>query len=196
MSRRFPEFGYNPVTGQWNDSLEGEYLWSNVNVSEAVPDVMTPSTWSLWWIYHYEASPFQFPGSAPFCGNICGRPYLNLSLLVSVYRALGRDARRELQADMVYSVPFELDPPMIRFSTLQVVRHMLPGLFQTRRQAVADLRHLRQFVADMPGWCRANRAAIQNYPDPGQLQQLLEDAAQTRPAACLPDAAQRDHDPG
>ncbi len=74
MARAFPEFGYNPVTGEWNDSLVGDFLWSNVNVSEAVPDVMTPSTWSLWWIYHYEASPFEFPGDYAFCGNICGRP--------------------------------------------------------------------------------------------------------------------------
>ena len=35
---------YNAQTGEWNDSLAGEFLWSNVNVSEAVPDVMTPST--------------------------------------------------------------------------------------------------------------------------------------------------------
>jgi hypothetical protein len=47
MTRTFPEFGYNPITGEWNDSLSGEFLWSNVNLSEAVPDVMTPSTWSL-----------------------------------------------------------------------------------------------------------------------------------------------------
>jgi hypothetical protein len=52
--------------------------------------------------------------------------------------------------------------------TLQVVRHMLPGLYHGRRQAVADLRHLRQFVADMPGWCRTNRTAIQHYHDPSQ----------------------------
>ncbi len=91
MKRTFPKFGYNPVTGEWNDSLTGEFLWSSVNVSEAVPDVMTPSTWSLWWIFHYEESPFEFPGDFPFCGNICGRPYLNLSLLASVYRAVGED---------------------------------------------------------------------------------------------------------
>ena len=93
MKHTFPKFGYNPVTGEWNDSLSGEFLWSNVNVSEAVPDVMTPSTWSLWWIYHYEANPFEFPGDYRFCGNICGRPYLNLSLIFSVYRAIGKDAR-------------------------------------------------------------------------------------------------------
>ena len=51
MTRIFPEFGYKPVTGEWNDSLSGEFLWSNINVGEALLDVMTPSTWSLWSTY-------------------------------------------------------------------------------------------------------------------------------------------------
>ncbi len=54
---------HNLATGEWNDSLTGEFLWSNVNVSEAVPDVMTPSTWSLWRIYHYDANPIKMPGT-------------------------------------------------------------------------------------------------------------------------------------
>ena len=52
MTRIFPEFGCNPVTGEWNDSLSGKFLWSNITVSEALSDVMTPSTWSLWSTYH------------------------------------------------------------------------------------------------------------------------------------------------
>src|SRR5512139_4084830 len=92
------QHNYDLLTGEWNDSLSGEFLWSNVNVSEAVPDVMTPSTWSLWRIYHYDANPIKIPGKIPFCGNICGRPYLNLSLLASLYRAIGKDVRKEMQA--------------------------------------------------------------------------------------------------
>jgi hypothetical protein len=38
--------GYNPVTGEWNDTLTGDTLGSSVNTREAVPDVMTPYTWS------------------------------------------------------------------------------------------------------------------------------------------------------
>ena len=83
--------GFNLQTGEWNDSLLGDFLWSSVNVSEAVPDVMTPSTWSLWQIFHRDANPIKVPGNYPFCGNICGRPYLNLSLVVSLYRAVGKD---------------------------------------------------------------------------------------------------------
>lgn len=39
--------GYDPQIGEWNDSLTGDYLWTSANYGEAVPDVMTPCTWSL-----------------------------------------------------------------------------------------------------------------------------------------------------
>src|SRR5512143_2685150 len=95
---------YDPATGEWNDSLTGEFLWSSVNTREAVPDVMTPSTWSLWQIYHQEANPIHIPGHYPVCGNIAGRPYLNLSLFVSLYRAIGRDIRHALHGEMLGAV--------------------------------------------------------------------------------------------
>ena len=158
---KFPEHGYNPTTGEWNDSLTGDFLWSNVNVSEAVPDVMTPSTWSLWWIHHYEANPIKFPGNYPFCGNICGRPYLNLSLLVSVYRAVGKDVREELQGDMISSAPADLNIPMISFSPLAVLWTSLPGLLKAQRYVSRDRRKIPEFVAATPGWCRSQRMQIQ-----------------------------------
>ena len=161
MTRAFPKFGYNPITGEWNDSLAGEFLWSNVNVSEAVPDVMTPSTWSLWWIFHYETNPVEFPGNYPFCGNICGRPYLNLSLLVSMYRAIGRDVRKEMQGDMIGSAPANLDIPTIPFSAFSVYRTVLPGALRAHWRASRDQKRIAEFLATMPGWCRAMRKAIQ-----------------------------------
>jgi rifampicin phosphotransferase len=169
MGRAFPEFGYNPVTGEWNDSLAGTFLWSNVNVSEAVPDVMTPSTWSLWWIYHYEASPFEFPGEYAFCGNICGRPYLNLSLISSLYRAFHRDVRKELQADMIGSVPADLDVPVIQFSPLALLPKVLPGLLKARRDASRNCKHVPEFLANIPGWCRDTRSQLQTVPDAAAL---------------------------
>lgn len=39
--------GFNPVTGEFNDSLTGDYVWSCVNIGEALSVVMTPFTWSL-----------------------------------------------------------------------------------------------------------------------------------------------------
>ncbi|MCK5347160.1 MAG: hypothetical protein KAR20_27310, partial [Candidatus Heimdallarchaeota archaeon] len=36
--------GHNPINGEWNDSLLGDYVWTNVNSSEATPNVLTSST--------------------------------------------------------------------------------------------------------------------------------------------------------
>jgi len=169
MTHTFPKFGYNPITGEWNDSLTGEFLWSNANVSEAVPDVMTPSTWSLWWIYHYEANPIQLPGGYPFCGNICGRPYLNLSLLFSLYRAIGKDARKEMQADMIGSAPADLDIPSISFSTISVLRIVVPGMLKAQLDAAGDRKKAASFVSLMPDWCRGTRKAILDCRDSSTL---------------------------
>lgn len=64
MARSFPKFGYDPITGEWNDSMKGDYCWSSVNFRKAAPDVMTPITWSLLWIY-LECPPDSFSGWAP-----------------------------------------------------------------------------------------------------------------------------------
>lgn len=165
MARAFPKFGYNPVTGEWNDSLTGEFLWSNVNLSEAVPDVMTPSTWSLWWIFHYETNPIVFPGNYPFCGNIGGRPYFNLSLLFSMYQAVGRDARRELQGDMLSYTSADIDIPTLPFSTFLIYRTVLPGTLKARWQMNQSRKDLAQFLDTTPAWCRATRAEIMNWKD-------------------------------
>jgi rifampicin phosphotransferase len=172
MPSAFPKFGYNPVTGEWNDSLTREFLWSNVNVSEAVPDVMTPSTWSLWWIYHYEANPFEFPGDFPFCGNICGRPYLNLSLIASLFHAVGKDVHKELQGDMIGSASIELDVPLIHFSPLTVIWKALPGMLKAQRNASRDKKQIPEFLATMPDWCRTMRTTIQDCPDAPSLLSL------------------------
>lgn len=175
MKRGFPRFGYNPVTGEWNDSLAGEFLWSNANVSEAVPDVMTPSTWSLWWIFHYETNPVQFPGGHPFCGNICGRPYLNLSVVASAHQALGRDPRQALRGDIVGSASANLDIPTLRFSALTVYRTILPGAFKAHAQARRDRKNLAAFLATMPAWCRSMRPAIAECRDSASLLGLWQE---------------------
>jgi phosphohistidine swiveling domain-containing protein len=180
MHRPFPEFGYNPVTGEWNDSLTGEFLWSNVNLSEAVPDVMTPSTWSLWWIFHYETNPIVLPGNYPFCGNIAGRPYFNLSLLFSMYRAVGQDARKEMRGDMLGSISADIEIPALHFSAFLVYRTVLPGLLRARWLKKRCQQGLPQFLEVTPTWCRAVRNEVVNWKNTHSL--LLGWQEKIRPA--------------
>lgn len=169
MTSTSSKFCYDRVTGVWNDSLTGEFLWSNVNVSEAVPDVMTPSTWSLWRIYHYDANPIKMPGPIPFCGNICGRPYLNLSLLVSMYQAIGRDARKELQGDMIGSAPADLDIPTIPLSAFSVYTTVLPGSIKAHLWASQDPKRIPEFLKTIQAWDQTTRKSIQACRDLSSL---------------------------
>jgi pyruvate,water dikinase len=153
--------GHNPATGEWNDSVTGDYLWSNANVSEAVPDVMTPSSWSLWQIFHVEANPIKIPGRHITCGNIGGRPYMNLSLIASLHRAVGKDFKDELYGQMLGSPPEDLTVPIVPFTALAVIRNVLPGLIRARRHVSRDRKGMHAFVAETPAWCQGMRERIE-----------------------------------
>jgi rifampicin phosphotransferase len=79
---------------QWNDSLTGDYLWSNGNLGEALPDVMTPATWSF---VELLMTRMTFPPSLPGYrgyGRIGGRFYANVSMSISLEALVGISPRR------------------------------------------------------------------------------------------------------
>jgi pyruvate,water dikinase len=64
---RFAIVQARPFTGlcdPWNDSLTGDYLWTSTNLGEAIPDVMTPCTWSLVQIFMRHAMATAAPSRA------------------------------------------------------------------------------------------------------------------------------------
>jgi rifampicin phosphotransferase len=156
MARTFPKFGYDPVTDEWNDSLRGDYCWSNVNFGEAAPDVMTPSTWSMLWVYLNVTFPVQIPGSHPVGGNIAGRVYFNVSVMSSLYHKIGLDAANEKFGDLLGSLPAGLDMPYLPFSLPAMIRYVLPGLIADRVLTRRDSRQVGEFLARHPGWCRGS----------------------------------------
>ncbi|WP_246333654.1 hypothetical protein [Thermoactinomyces mirandus] len=62
-------------------------MWVNTNIEEAVPDVITPFTWSLIRMLDQETTFDR--GYYIWSGNICGRIYTNLSRKVSAYALFG-----------------------------------------------------------------------------------------------------------
>jgi rifampicin phosphotransferase len=162
---------YDPQTGDWNDSLLGDFLWSNVNTNEALPDVMTPASWSLWRIYFIDTNPVRLPGKYPFCGNIAGRAYLNLSLVISFYRSVGMDLRRGMHADLLglAQADLDLDIPLIPMPPLAALWMVLPGRLESKRLAARNPRGLADFLANTPGWCRAESDRLGSLNEPGAL---------------------------
>lgn len=140
--------GYNPATGEWNDSLTGDYLWSNVNFGEAVPNVMTPLTWSV--LRFILDDWFNLAGHHPV-GNIGGRPYLNISLFISAFRAIGRsrDDFLEMMASTLYMrLPEELEIPLVPLSRWPFFT-VLPPLMRLQMKQ-------REGVRKLPAWLTAN----------------------------------------
>jgi rifampicin phosphotransferase len=176
MASTFPKFGYNPVTGEWNDSLKGDYCWSNVNFGEAAPDVMTPITWSLLWIYIYHTTPIHFPDEHPAGGNIAGRLYFNLSLISSLYHTVGLDARKQKFGDMLGSIPPELNIPYLSFTPLVVLWNVLPGMIQDRILIRRDIQRFPRYITFLPEWCRAMRPRIQQCTNAAGLLSLWNEA--------------------
>ncbi|WP_232795393.1 PEP/pyruvate-binding domain-containing protein [Paenibacillus sp. ICGEB2008] len=77
----------NMDTFEWNDSLTGDFLWTNTNVGESISDVVTPLSWSI--IRALDEEHNVIPGYYLMSGNICGRVYSNISVSLSVFSAFG-----------------------------------------------------------------------------------------------------------
>jgi pyruvate,water dikinase len=164
--------GFNPATGEFNDSLTGDYVWSSVNVGEAVSVVMTPLTWSTLLVGFSELN--VLPGYASV-GNIGGRFYQNVTVMLSVLQALGRDIR-EVAKEMGGVRDEYLETMDLYMIPLQGIRiwDILPQALRVRRKEKQALRNADAFIAGNPGWCLAVGKRIQAVGTEEELTSLLE----------------------
>jgi len=165
--------GYNSKIGEWNDSLTGDYFWSSVNTREAVPDVMTPYTWSA--LRTSFDQMVMLPGYPPV-GNICGRAYNNGSVGATAFRALGLKTF-DASSSELYGVDSnsvgEWDVPLIPFGFTDrflVFRNALRIMSAVRK----TLKNMEPRVAANPAWCEAERRRVH-----GRNREELLDLAQT-----------------
>ncbi|WXG42225.1 MAG: PEP-utilizing enzyme [Candidatus Freyarchaeum deiterrae] len=161
--------GHNPAAGEWNDSLAGDYLWTRANYGEAVPDVMTPCTWSLVQIL-LENMDLSF-GLYRTYGNIGGCLYKNLSMDASFAAVFGINQRRV--ARMIEHgfgrLPKGLEIPIVRLSRGHLLRVALPVVVRGLFRMWANHKKLPAFLQAAPGRCEALRARIQAAPSSEEL---------------------------
>ena len=174
---------------QWNDSLAGDYLWSNGNLGEAFPDVMTPATWSF---VELLMSRMTFPPSLPGYrgyGRIGGRFYANVSMSISLEALAGISPRRfaALFGPVLGKLPPIEEIPRPRLPRWKVVRLMVPATVTLLRRVRASQKRMPQFLAGAPSRCERLRAEIEQATDPTVLasmwpekvRPLLEQACDT-----------------
>jgi phosphohistidine swiveling domain-containing protein len=169
--------GYNPATGEWNESLTGDYLWSNTNLVEAVPDVMTPSTCSLTRILHFDTATAVMPRTLPLTGNICGRPYVNLSLALSIYCLTGmklQDAVRRVE-ELFGRLPEGLDFSVPPVFTLSEILRLVPANILLEIRFRKRIRSMPEFVVEAPGRCKDLRKRFQQAQTNAELIALWRD---------------------
>ena len=98
---------------EWNDTLLGDYLWSNTNFGEAFSQTMTPLTWS---VLQFTLRDWVFLPGYSTVGNIAGRPYLNISIFATLYHLMGRsqqDLLAYMEATIYMQLPEEAEIPLI-----------------------------------------------------------------------------------
>lgn len=86
-----------------------------------------------------------------------------------MYKAIGRDPRKELQGDMLGSASEDIDIPILPFSAFLVLRTAMPGTFKARGMMDRCQKDLAHFLEVTPAWCRVTRSEITTWKDPHSL---------------------------
>jgi rifampicin phosphotransferase len=178
---------------QWNDSLGGDYLWSNGNLGEALPDVMTPATWSF---VELLMARMPFPPSLPGYrgyGQIGGRFYVNVSMSISLEALIGISPRRfaRLLGPILGKLPSAGEIPRAQLPRWKAIRLMVPWAAALQRRARASRKRMPQYLAGAPGRCERLRVEIRQTSDtavlaslwPAKVRPLLEEASDMLAAA-------------
>jgi pyruvate,water dikinase len=171
--------GGNLDNYEMNYSFMGDELWINTNVAEAIPDVYTPFTWSIGRQLD-EALNF-IPGYYIFSGNICGRPYMNISRRVSMITSvLGKNSNGALKliSDMYGELPEGMSMPIRPFSRLEVLKVMFPIIMRSTKSTLEASKNLSKFLQETPERCNKIREGIQKVNTKEELLSLWEEELQ------------------
>jgi rifampicin phosphotransferase len=166
---------------QWNDSLAGDYLWSNGNLGEALPDVMTPATWSF---IELLMSRMTFPPSLPGYrgyGRIGGRFYANVSMSISLEALAGISPRRfaALFGPVLGKLPPVEDIPRPRLPRWKATRLTVAAAVAMLRRVRASRKRMPEFLAGAPSRCDQLRTEIERAADATVLASVWQE--QVRP---------------
>ena len=161
----------------WNDSRSGDFLWTNTNVGEAIPDVMTPATWSMVQVFLTDAmATASIPPYVGY-GRIGGRIYLNVSVMMTLSRAVGvsETRYRSLTSEVFGKLPDDLEIPPVKAHRRDIIRAVLPMALHVLREARRDVKLLAAYLAAHPALCDRRRAEIAAVVTPVELADLWMD---------------------
>jgi rifampicin phosphotransferase len=138
----------------WNDTLRGDFLWTHTNFGEAMPEVMTPLSWSL--LRQGPLSEWLHFAGYPCYGNIGGRLYFNVSVLASILHAIGKSQMQILE--MLEGTFHSTFPPGMAIPLIPAGRGthwaVLSMLLREQIRQMRNVRRLPCLLASTPVWYR------------------------------------------
>jgi pyruvate,water dikinase len=161
----------NLTNAEWNATLSGDFLWSNVNFGEAVTEVMTPFSWAV--LQYILKDWMNFSGYHPV-GNICARPYLNISLFATALYTIGKtraDLLSTTESTLYMDLSEEVEIPLLPLSRWGRL-FALPGLLRSQLRQQQGLKKLPGYLSSNPTWCQDMRTRIQEADSTSMLLDL------------------------
>ena len=142
----------------WNATLTGDYLWTNMNVGEVFPATMTPATWSVW----QELLRNMSLGEIPAYGSIAGRMYLNYSLTYSFLLKIKRKHERAMSVigDALGVPPAGVEIPLIPVSWRTILFRLVPREFRNELKKNGLRKAAPEFLAMVRDRCLEVRKRI------------------------------------
>ncbi len=160
----------------WNDTLDNDYLWTNGNFGEAIPDVMTPCTKSLCAIFTAGAmGTGTIPGYRIY-GDIGGRPYMNMSTTTAIADAFGMKKKLAEANEQVFGkFPPGMEIPALPISRWKIIGALLPQIVRVLRRVSAHQKKLPEFLVQGVARCETMRRRIQEISTPAALFEFWQD---------------------
>ena len=146
----------------WNDSRSGDFLWTNTNVGEAIPDVITPLSWSSAEVFLRHTMATATVGHRRGWGRIGGRVYLNVTVMRSLSGAAGLRERafRRLTAEIFGRLPDDVAIPPLAEGRWARVRGAAALVGHVVGELACTAGRRRPFLATHRARCERRRAEI------------------------------------
>ncbi len=155
---------YDPITAVWNSTFKGDFLWAYTMVGEVHPEIVTPSTYTVW-----QALYSLGVGDIKTIGNINGRLYANLSLLNTLYRKIMRKSKEESLKDIkleLGKIPDQMtDIPVLPKKTREIIFDILPTAIKVRTKQRGLKRNHKKIIATAFDRIKTLENQIQNTSD-------------------------------
>lgn len=156
----------------WGEDARGDYVWSAGNVREAIPDVMTPCTWSAVQRYIEESAGPRIQAGHPLFGLIAGRLYMNMSVSATAAQRMGASwLLDQISTQAFGTIPDDIVVAPVDMSRVDVLRTVGAHQMRVRLWTLANGLRLERLLRDFVEACDR---LLDEVPAVDSAQELLD----------------------